>query len=280
MAAPHVAGLAGLLLSKNPTLTQEEIKTIIRSTTDNIKSEKYIGTGRINAFKAIQRDSSPIVDLNYTLDDAIVYNEVIVKGTACGSTFLNYGLYYGLGVYPDDWDEINSIEDLEQKQRLLGRPLKVATKFPHLTEEFFSSKTSILIQVIQAEGALEIAPTVGYADLIVDLVSTGTTLRDNRLKRLPEGKLLDAEACLIANKQRLKESQETLAIATQLLELVGAHLRGKQNLAIFARSCHKKCSFSDGFSTASAHYSLEPVRAAPHRLLHQSKAHRKRKKTA
>ena len=137
-------------------------------------------------------------------------------------------------IIPDDWMEINSLADLQQLQKSLERPLKVATKFPNLTENFFTSETDIPIKVIQAEGALEIAPTVGYADLIVDLVSTGTTLRDNRLKNLPGGKILDAEACLIANCERLKKNPDILTIATQLLEMIGAHLRGKQNLAVFA----------------------------------------------
>ena len=137
-------------------------------------------------------------------------------------------------IVPDDWDQVESLDGLQSYQLALDRPLKVATKFPRLTETFFKSETEIPFEVIQAEGALEIAPTVGYADVIVDLVSTGTTLRDNRLKKLPGGKLLDAEACLIANVQRLKESPETRAIAIQLLEMIGAHLRGKRNLAIFA----------------------------------------------
>ena len=137
-------------------------------------------------------------------------------------------------IIPDDWNEVNILADLQPFQASLGRPLKVATKFPKLTTDFFGSQTDIPFQVIQAEGALEIAPTVGYADVIVDLVSTGTTLRDNRLKKLEGGTLLKAEACLIANKESLKNSPETLGIATQLLEMVGAHLRGKQNLAVFA----------------------------------------------
>lgn len=137
-------------------------------------------------------------------------------------------------IIPDDWIEINSLADLQQLQQSMERPLKVATKFPKLAENFFTSKTEIPIKVIQAEGALEIAPTVGYADLIVDLVSTGTTLRDNRLKNLPGGKILDAEACLIANRERLKTNSDTLTIATQLLEMIGAHLRGRDNLAVFA----------------------------------------------
>jgi ATP phosphoribosyltransferase len=137
-------------------------------------------------------------------------------------------------IVPDNWQTIETITDLKEFQTNLGRPLKVATKFPKLTKEFFFSESEIPIEVIQAEGALETAPTVGYADLIVDLVSTGTTLRDNRLRRLSDGKILDAEACLIANRERLSTNSQTLQIATLLLEMIGAHLRGKQNLAVFA----------------------------------------------
>ncbi|MBN2045879.1 MAG: ATP phosphoribosyltransferase [Anaerolineales bacterium] len=137
-------------------------------------------------------------------------------------------------IVPDEWQTINSIADLKHYQTQLSRPLKVATKFPNLARVFFQSRAEIPIEVIQAEGALEIAPTVGYADLIVDLVSTGTTLRDNRLKKLEGGKILDAEACLIANRERLSGNSETLKTATLLLEMIGAHLRAKQNLAIFA----------------------------------------------
>lgn len=137
-------------------------------------------------------------------------------------------------IIPDQWQELNSLQDLKAFQESLGRPLKVATKFPKLTKEYFLGDPEIDIEVIQAEGALEIAPTVGYADLIVDLVSTGTTLRDNRLRRLSDGTILSSEACLIANRERLKTDPQTLEIARLLLEMISAHLRGKQNLAIFA----------------------------------------------
>ena len=137
-------------------------------------------------------------------------------------------------VVPDKWQDIETIADLKTYQTSLGRSLKVATKFPKLAIEYFQSKTHIPIEVIEAEGALEIAPTIGYADLIVDLVSTGTTLRDNRLRTLSDGKILDAEACLIANQNQLATDDQTLQTAKFLLEMFSAHLRGKQNLAIFA----------------------------------------------
>ena len=137
-------------------------------------------------------------------------------------------------IVPDDWQTIDSMADLKEFQAKTQRSLKVATKFPNLAKEFFHSTSEIPIEVIQAEGTLEIAPTIGYADLIVDLVSTGTTLRDNRLKKLAGGKILDSEACLIANREQLTTNPETLKIATLLLEMIGAYLRGKKNIAIFA----------------------------------------------
>ena len=54
MACPHVAGLAGLLLSKNPSLSTINVRDILRSTTDTINPDHPIGTGRINAFKALK----------------------------------------------------------------------------------------------------------------------------------------------------------------------------------------------------------------------------------
>jgi ATP phosphoribosyltransferase len=147
---------------------------------------------------------------------------------------LGYGKCTLNVIVPDSWENVNTLEDLKKYQVSLGRPLKIATKFPILAGDFFEKNTSIKFEFIKAEGTLEIAPTVGYADMLVDLVSTGTTLRDNRLKKLPNGTILNAEACLISNKKRLQDNPSTLKMATQLLEMIGAYLRGKQNLAVFA----------------------------------------------
>lgn len=106
MATPQVAAIAALILSKNPSFSQEEIWTILRSTTDPVNfsdDNKYIGVGRVNAYKAILRDTTTIADLSYELDNTIVSGEVSIIGTACGNNFVNYSIYYGAGVYPDEW---------------------------------------------------------------------------------------------------------------------------------------------------------------------------------
>ncbi len=137
-------------------------------------------------------------------------------------------------ITPNSWSEIGSTSDLKKMMDELGRPLKIATKFPNLTQNFLAERNDLDFNLIAAEGALEIAPTVGYADLIVDIVSTGTTLRDNHLKMLEGGELLKAQACLIANKARLKENDAVREIAVQLLEVLSAYLRAADRLAIFA----------------------------------------------
>ena len=137
-------------------------------------------------------------------------------------------------IVPEEWDHIHNMADLSDLQEQIDRPLRVATKFPNLTMAFFDDHNIPEIELIYAEGTLEIAPTIGYADLIIDLVSTGTTLRDNRLKTLEDGEILASQACLVANKASLKNDPYTLSVAKQLLEFIVAHLRATENVSIFA----------------------------------------------
>ena len=136
-------------------------------------------------------------------------------------------------IVPDTWNEVDRMADLTRVQARLGRPLRVATKFPNAATPFFTQKGLTDVNFIAAEGTLEIAPTIGYADLITDLVSTGTTLRDNHLKRLEDGEILSSQACLIANRTILRENPRALAIARTLLEYIAAHLRARVAVSVF-----------------------------------------------
>ncbi len=137
-------------------------------------------------------------------------------------------------IVPEAWTDVSRMDDLKRKQAELGRPLRVATKFPNAAKPFFAGHGLAESVFIAAEGTLEIAPTIGYADLITDLVSTGTTLRDNHLKRLQDGQILSSQACLIANRAALKANPEALAIARVLLEFIVAHLRASKAVSVFA----------------------------------------------
>ena len=147
---------------------------------------------------------------------------------------LGFGLCTLNVIVPEAWEQIDSMADLQALQGRLGRPLRVATKFPNAARVFFQEHGMSEVEFIDAEGTLEIAPTIGYADLITDLVSTGTTLRDNRLKKLGDGQILASQSVLIANKSALKTDQPVQAMARTLLEYIVAHLRAKENVSIFA----------------------------------------------
>jgi ATP phosphoribosyltransferase len=134
---------------------------------------------------------------------------------------------------PESWKDVNDIPSLKKFAAKLNHPLRVATKFPVLTERFLN-QFDIPHSLIDAEGTLETAPTIGYADIISDLVSSGQTLKDNRLRALPDGLIQDSQAALIANRKTLQTNPEALEMARRLLEYMEAHLRAKENLLVIA----------------------------------------------
>ncbi|NPV43291.1 MAG: ATP phosphoribosyltransferase [Firmicutes bacterium] len=75
--------------------------------------------------------------------------------------------------------------------------LRVATKFPRITEKYFIEKGR-QVEVIKLNGSVELAPIIGLADKIVDIVSTGTTLKENNLVELEQ--IAEITARLIGNK--------------------------------------------------------------------------------
>lgn len=135
---------------------------------------------------------------------------------------------------PEVWDDVHSMADLVAKQSQQPDRLRVATKYPHLTRSFLARHGLSDVKLIDSEGTLEVAPTIGYADLIADLVSTGTTLRDNRLRLLSDGVILESQAVLIGNRAALQQRPEVLAVARQLLEYIEAHLRATGSYLVFA----------------------------------------------
>lgn len=75
--------------------------------------------------------------------------------------------------------------------------LKIATKMPNITKNYFDQK-GIAVKTIKLYGSIELAPLVGLSDAIVDIVETGTTMKQNGLKVAQE--IMQSSAHLIANK--------------------------------------------------------------------------------
>jgi len=78
---------------------------------------------------------------------------------------------------------------------------RVATKFPHIAEQFFS-QYGMQMEYIKMNGSIELGPIVGLSESIVDIVETGTTLRENDLEEIAY--IMDATARLIANRVSFK----------------------------------------------------------------------------
>jgi ATP phosphoribosyltransferase len=134
---------------------------------------------------------------------------------------------------PEQWKTVTDLVSLKEYAASLESGLRVATKFPFLTERFLNQHHIPHI-LISAEGTLESAPTIGYADMISDLVSSGQTLLDNRLRPLPDGVIQKSQAVLIANRRALQNRPEVLEMARRLLEYIEAHMRAKENLLVIA----------------------------------------------
>lgn len=138
---------------------------------------------------------------------------------------------------PDDWVDVTTVADLADVasgMRTRGQDLRVATRFANLTRAFLHRKGITHFTLVGAQGALESAPSVGYAHAIADLVATGTTLRENHLKTLEDGTILKAQACLIGNRLALGRGGPALDAARVLLEYFEAALRARGFYSVIA----------------------------------------------
>ena len=138
---------------------------------------------------------------------------------------------------PDSWIDVTSVSDLidlSMAWREEARELRIATKYPRLTQQFLFSQGLFHFTLEESSGAMEVAPTMGYADLIADLTSSGTTLRENRLKTIGGGTILRSQACLVANLRLLKESPAKVKTTECLLELMEARLRATGYFSVTA----------------------------------------------
>jgi ATP phosphoribosyltransferase len=127
---------------------------------------------------------------------------------------------------PDSWMDVDSMADLADlavEFRETGRELRIATKYPRLVQRFFFAHGVNYFSLASVSGTLEAAPSMGYADIIVDITASGVTLRENRLKRVGDGTVLLSEGALVGNRSLLKQHNARLQIAREVIERIEAH---------------------------------------------------------
>ena len=100
-----------------------------------------------------------------------------------------------------------------------GRTLRVATKFVNIAKAYYAAQGRD-IDIIKLNGSIELAPLLGLSDVIVDIVETGTTLRENHLKVLAE--FMPVSARLVANRASFQfKRREIEALLGKLAEVTG-----------------------------------------------------------
>jgi ATP phosphoribosyltransferase len=109
---------------------------------------------------------------------------------------------------PESWIDVGHIVDLVElttEFKAAGRAFRVSTKYPALVRSHFRKWGIYYYQLIDSDGALELHPSLGIADIIVDLTSSGATLKDNRLREIEGGTVLESASCLIGHGPSLRE---------------------------------------------------------------------------
>ncbi len=89
-----------------------------------------------------------------------------------------------------------------------GSRIRVATKYPNIAKEYFFNQKHRTVEIIKLNGSIELAPIVGLSEVIVDIVETGSTLRENGLQVLEE--ICPLSARMVVNRVSMKMEDERI----------------------------------------------------------------------
>ena len=158
----------------------------------------------VSAAEIVHQLRSGRVHLGLTGEDLIRETLADVDGTVEFLAPLGFGRADVVVAVPDCWIDVDLMADLEdvaaQFARAHGRRLRVATKYMTLTRRFFATHGIAGYRIVESAGATEATPAAGTAELIVDITTTGTTLRANHLKVLGDGLILNSQAHLLGSR--------------------------------------------------------------------------------
>ncbi|HXQ45436.1 MAG TPA: ATP phosphoribosyltransferase [Caulobacteraceae bacterium] len=136
---------------------------------------------------------------------------------------------------PASWIDVETMADLEEVGAAYvartGRRMRVATKYMVQTRDFFASHGVVDYRIVESSGATEGAPAAGQAELIVDITTTGATLRANGLRPLADGLILRSQAQLCASLAA-DWTRKQLSQAARLLGVVEARARALSTVLV------------------------------------------------
>jgi len=144
---------------------------------------------------------------------------------------LGAGLGFGradlIVAVPAFWVDVETMADLDEVAEAFrarhGHGLRIATKYPTLTRAFFQSKGVADYRLTDSQGATEAGPANQSCEAIVDITSSGETLRANHLKLLSDGLILQSQATLCLSRMAEWDESEKAALA-RLAQMLGLPL--------------------------------------------------------
>jgi ATP phosphoribosyltransferase len=160
----------------------------------------------LHAKEIIQRLGDGTLDIGISGLDLLNESEKNLQNKINIKKKLDFGEANLVVAVPDDWIDVQTIADLEEIafdiRSKRNTRLRVATKYPNLTNKFLISKGVTQYKLISSLGATETYPFIGSSEIITDITSTGKTLEDNNLRVLKDGLILKSTACLFTAKKK------------------------------------------------------------------------------
>ena len=168
----------------------------------------------LHAKEIIQRLGDGTLDVGISGLDLLNESEKNLRDKIVIKNKLNFGKANLVVAVPDDWIDVQTIADLEEIsfdiRSKRNTRLRIATKYPNLTNDFLLSKGVTQYRLISSLGATETYPFIGSSEIITDITSTGKTLADNNLRVLKDGQILVSTACLFVAKKKAAKLQPFL----------------------------------------------------------------------
>jgi len=168
----------------------------------------------LHAKEIIQRLGDGTLDIGISGLDLFAESEKNLQDKINIKQKLDFGSANLVIAVPDDWIDVQTIADLEEVafdiRSKRNTRLRVATKYPNLTNSFLISKGVTQYKLISSLGATETYPFIGSSEIITDITSTGKTLEDNSLRVLKDGLILKSSACLFFAKKKATKLQPFL----------------------------------------------------------------------
>ena len=168
----------------------------------------------LHAKEIIQRIGDDTLDIGISGLDLLNESATNLKQKIEVKKKLDFGSANVVVAIPNDWIDVQTVADLEEVsfdfRDKKNTRLRVATKYPNLTNNFLVSKGITQYKLVASLGATETYPFIGSSEIITDITSTGKTLKDNNLRILKDGLILKSQACLFYSKKKAAKLQPFL----------------------------------------------------------------------